>query len=88
VWEIANRAHYGNEHFAIFPEALVSRILKFATEKGDWVLDPFAGRGTTGIPCTYLGRNFTGIDLYEENVVRAQNNIAYAMSEIYKSNEK
>jgi site-specific DNA-methyltransferase (cytosine-N4-specific) len=88
VWEIANRAHYGNEHFAIFPEALVSRILKFATEKGDWVLDPFAGRGTTGIACTYLGRNFTGIDLYEENVVRAQKNIAYAMSEIYKLNEK
>jgi hypothetical protein len=26
VWEIATRAHYGNEHFAIFPEALVSRI--------------------------------------------------------------
>ncbi len=42
VWEIATRAHYGNEHFAIFPEALVSRILKFAPEKGDWVLDPFA----------------------------------------------
>jgi DNA modification methylase len=88
VWEIANRAHYGNEHFAIFPEALVSRILKFATEKGDWVLDPFAGRGTTGIACTYLGRNFTGIDLYEENVVRAQKNIAYAMGEIYELNEK
>ncbi len=86
MWEIATRAHYGNEHFTIFPEALVSRIFKFATEKGDRVLDPFAG--TTGIPCTYLGRNFTGIDLYEENVVRAQNNIAYAMSEIYKSNEK
>jgi DNA modification methylase len=67
---------------------LVSRILKFATEKGDWVLDPFAGRGTTGIACTYLGRNFTGIDLYEENVVRAQKNIAYAMDEIYKLNEK
>lgn len=38
--------------------------------------------------CTYLGRNFTGIDLYEENVVRAQNNIAYAVSEICKLNEK
>src|SRR5256712_10795044 len=83
VWEIANRAHYGNEHFAIFPEALVSRILKFATEKGDWVLDPFVGRGTTGIACTYLGRNFTGVKLYEENVVRAQKNITYAMEGKY-----
>lgn len=88
VWEIANRAHYGNEHFAIFPEALVSRILKFATEKGDWVLDPFVGRGTTGIACTSLERNFTGIDLYEENVVKAQQNIANTMEEISKLNEK
>jgi DNA modification methylase len=49
IWEIATRAHYGNEHFAIFPEELVDIIVRFATEKGDSVLDPFAGRGTTGI---------------------------------------
>jgi len=67
---------------------LVSRILKFAKEKGDWVLDPFVGRGTTGIACTSLERNFTGINLYEENVVKAHQNIAYAMDEISKSSEK
>ena len=37
VWEIATKAHYGNEHFAIFPEELIIRIINFATEKGDWV---------------------------------------------------
>lgn len=36
------------------------------TEKGDWVLDPFMGRGTTGI------------DLYPENVERSRQNIADA----------
>ncbi|HYT41675.1 MAG TPA: DNA methyltransferase, partial [Methylomirabilota bacterium] len=50
--------------------------------------DPFVGRGTTGIACTSLERNFTGIDLYEENVVKAHQNIAYAMDEISKSSEK
>jgi DNA modification methylase len=43
--------------------------------KGDWVLDPFAGRGTTGIACAYLGRNFTGIDLYNENTIKIEKNI-------------
>jgi hypothetical protein len=35
----------------------------------------FAGRGTTGIVSGLLGRNFTGIDLYQENVTRAKKNI-------------
>lgn len=80
VWEISTKAHYGNEHFAIFPEDLISRIISFATEKNDWVLDPFAGRGTTGIVCAQLGRNFTGIDLYSENVEKANLNIRSIIS--------
>jgi DNA modification methylase len=50
-------------------------IVRFATEIGDYVLDPFAGRGTTGIVATSLGRKFQGIDLYKENVDRANSNI-------------
>jgi DNA modification methylase len=84
VWQIATKAHYGNEHFAIFPEELVDIIVRFATEKGDYVLDPFAGRGTTGIVATSLGRKFVGIDLYEENVDKANRNIIKGMA--YKSN--
>jgi DNA modification methylase len=75
VWDIATRAHHGNEHFAIFPEELVERIVKFATQKGDWVLDPFSGRGTTGIICKRLERKFTGIDLYAFNVALSMKNI-------------
>jgi DNA modification methylase len=76
VWVIATKAHYGNEHFAIFPEELVDMIVRFATKKGDYVLDPFAGRGTTGIVATSLGRKFVGIDLYKENVEKTSRNIA------------
>ncbi len=79
VWEISTKAHYGNEHFAIFPEDLVARIISFASQDGDWVLDPFMGRGTTGIVCALTGRNFTGIDLYPENVKNADRNIANAI---------
>lgn len=78
VWEIATKAHYGNEHFAIFPEELVKKVILFATKKGDWVLDPFAGRGTTGIAAISLGRRFVGIDLYRENVDKIIKNVAQA----------
>ena len=79
VWEISTKAHYGNEHFAIFPEDLVARITSFASREDDWVLDPFMGRGTTGIVCALTGRNFTGIDLYQENVKNADRNIVNAL---------
>ena len=80
VWEISTKAHHGNEHFAIFPEDLIAKIIKFATKRGDWVLDPFAGRGTTGMVSVLLGRNFLGIDLYPENVFKSKKNILDAMN--------
>ena len=78
VWDIATKAHHGNEHFAIFPEELVERIVKYATQKGDWVLDPFSGRGTTGIICKKLKRRFVGIDLYPNNISLSRKNVQNA----------
>jgi DNA modification methylase len=75
VWEISTKAHHGSEHFAIYPEDLVDNIVKYCTNQTDWVLDPFMGRGTTGIVCSSLGRNFTGIDLYQKNVRLSKTNI-------------
>ena len=75
VWDISTRAHHGNEHFAIFPEELVERIVKFATQKEDWVMDPFSGRGTTGIICKKLKRRFVGIDLYPNNISLSKSNV-------------
>lgn len=85
VWEVSTKAHYGNEHFAIFPDDLVARIINFASQEGDWVLDPFMGRGTTGIVCALTGRNFKGIDLYEKNVNTSEQNIKEAMNGKYDS---
>jgi adenine-specific DNA-methyltransferase len=34
------------------PAALIKRILELATDPGDWVLDSFAGSGTTGARLT------------------------------------
>ena len=79
VWEISTKAHHGSEHFAIFPEDLVAKIIKFTTDKGDHILDPFAGRGTSGIVAVHLKRKFTGIDLYKTNVANIRKNIKDAI---------
>ncbi len=44
------------------PEELLKRIVLASTNKGDLVLDPFAGSSTTGIAAYLLGRKFIGID--------------------------
>ncbi|MGD8325337.1 MAG: site-specific DNA-methyltransferase [Sphingomonadales bacterium] len=44
------------------PEALLYRVLLSSTKKGDVVLDPFFGSGTTGAVAKKLGRNYIGIE--------------------------
>lgn len=44
------------------PEALLYRILLASTRRGDTVLDPFFGTGTTGAVAKRLGRHFIGLE--------------------------
>lgn len=48
------------------PEALLERIIKASSNKGDVVLDPFSGSFTTSCVATKLGRVSVGIELNEE----------------------
>lgn len=48
------------------PEALLKRIVLASTNKGDVVLDPFSGSGTTGIEAHLYGRKYIGIDTEKE----------------------
>ena len=52
-------------HSAIMPEEIVRRCIKLFSFKGDIVLDPFAGSGTTLKVAHELDRNFVGYELYE-----------------------
>jgi len=44
------------------PESLLHRILLASTNKGDFVLDPFLGTGTTAAVAKKLGRYYFGIE--------------------------
>ena len=44
------------------PLSLLNRVVRCASREGDWVLDPFAGSGTTLAAAKQNGRNFIGID--------------------------
>ena len=45
------------------PEKLINRILTIATNSGDWVLDSFAGSGTTGAVAHKMGRKWIMVEL-------------------------
>jgi DNA modification methylase len=54
------------EHPAMFPEELIDRALKLFSYKGDIILDPFNGVGTTSVVAKKLGRHYIGIDISEK----------------------
>ncbi len=47
------------------PEALLQRIAQIATSPGDWILDSFAGSGTTGAVAHKMGRKWIMVELGE-----------------------
>jgi len=47
------------------PERLIHRIIELATSPGDWVLDSFAGSGTTGAVAHKMGRRWIMVELGE-----------------------
>lgn len=50
----------------MFPEKLAERVIKLFSFKGDIVLDPFNGVGTTTAVAQKLGRKYIGIDISQE----------------------
>ncbi|GJL84754.1 MAG: methyltransferase [Micavibrio sp.] len=58
------------------PEALLSRVIMSSTKKGDTVLDPFFGTGTTGAVAKKLGRHYIGFEREKDYAKIAKDRIA------------
>ena len=69
------------EHPTQKPVSLIEKIILLVTEKGDIVIDPFMGSGTTGIACAKLDRGFIGIEISDEYFSLAKEGIQEALSQ-------
>lgn len=69
VWKLSAASAWEKlqgKHPTQKPLRLLYRTILASTNKGDLILDPFAGSSTTGIAANLLGRSFVGIDESEE----------------------
>ena len=74
TWYI-NSVRSNDDHEAKFPLELASRVIRLFSEKGDIVLDPFMGSGTTAIAAIRNKRCFIGIEKEKRYVQLATANI-------------
>jgi len=65
VWSVTNKP-YKHAHFATFPPDLIIPPILAGSKKGDIVLDPFMGSGTTGMVAKEHGRYFIGCELHDD----------------------
>jgi DNA modification methylase len=79
LWVLDKRDKSGAHkagYWGNFIPQIPNQFLRRYTKKGEWVLDPFLGSGTTLIECKRLGRNGIGIELNADVVNLAKKNLA------------
>ncbi len=76
VWEMAPESATRAGHPAPFPVELPQRLIDLYTYKGDLVLDPFVGSGTTAVAAVRTGRHYVGYDTEESYVTAARARVA------------
>ncbi len=64
VWTVTKKPYKG-AHFAVFPPELIEPCILAGSEKGDTILDPFMGSGTTAMVAKKLDRHYLGCELHE-----------------------
>jgi DNA modification methylase len=73
IWNIAKTAEETRlKHPALFPIALVKRLLEIYTRPGDVVLDPFCGAGSTLVAAQELQRKGVGVEISSEFISLTQ----------------
>ena len=74
-------------HPATFPISLARKIIELFTHKGELVLDPFVGSGTTLIAAQDTGRNAVGFDLQERYIKLAESRLSQNKQLFGQSNQ-
>ncbi|MFA5804597.1 MAG: site-specific DNA-methyltransferase [Melioribacteraceae bacterium] len=76
VWTFSAVSAKKIGHPAPFPEELPRRLIKLFSFKGDIILDPFVGSGTSCLSALKNDRHYIGYDVNKKYVTLAENRIA------------
>ena len=79
IWKFPSESAKRVGHPAPFPVELPYRLIQLYSFKGDVVLDPFCGSGTTCIAALRTNRRYIGFDNNLEYVELARKRISKAM---------
>ncbi|MCD6400930.1 MAG: site-specific DNA-methyltransferase [Anaerolineales bacterium] len=82
VWVMNPESAKKIGHPAPFPVELPFRLIQLYTYKGDTILDPFMGSGSTAIAALKSDRNYVGFDIDPEYVKLAEERIRQHKSQI------
>jgi len=74
--QIISKATASRNRSASFPFEVPYRLVNMYSVKGDTVLDPFCGLGTTNLACVASERNSLGVEISPEIAALAQETIA------------
>jgi modification methylase len=79
VWEMNTESAV--DHPAPFPVELPKRVIALYTRRGDVVLDPFMGSGSTALAAMQSGRQYVGYELSAEYCALAEKRVREATEE-------
>jgi DNA modification methylase len=76
IWDIPTESATRVGHPAPFPVELPRRLIELYTYRGDLVLDPFMGSGSTAVAAVRTERHYVGFDTDEGYVALAERRVA------------
>ena len=75
IWTMNAESARRIGHPAPFPEELPNRLIQLYSFKGDIILDPFMGSGTTAVSALKTHRKFVGYEISQEYIDLAEKRI-------------
>ncbi len=76
IWTMNAESARRIGHPAPFPEELPFRLIQLYSFKGDIILDPFMGSGTTAVSAIKSERKFVGYEISQEYIRLAENRLS------------